>query len=348
MLAVIGAAGVVGRRVVRELAGDGPVVALDRRPLGELPAGVRAHRADLTTDGLDGALGGVDTVVHVAVPRDPAVSGARTERNVVDGTRRLLDAAGRAEVRHVVAVTSAIVYGAWPTNPVPLTEEHPVRPNPGCALAVHLAQAESVLADWAEAHEGVTVGVLRPAAVVAEEPGWLAGQLGAVVAAAEEGPPTQFLHREDLVSAVVLAARRHLDGPVNVAPDGWIDPEGVRALTGSQAGRRTSERIVRTVASLGVDVPGADTRTGIRPYLEHPWVVANDRLRALGWEPGWTNEEALVAAHRVPWWEGLSPKHRQELALGVAGVAIAASAAGVVLAARRLSARRRGAGARRG
>jgi hypothetical protein len=34
----------------------------------------------------------------------------------------------------------------------------------------------------------------------------------------------------------------------------------------------------------------------VLPYLVHPWVVANDRLRDAGWAPRHTNEEALLLA----------------------------------------------------
>jgi hypothetical protein len=37
------------------------------------------------------------------------------------------------------------------------------------------------------------------------------------------------------------------------------------------------------------DVPPA-----VVPYLVHPWVVASDRLQALGWEPVHTNEETVL------------------------------------------------------
>jgi hypothetical protein len=64
--------------------------------------------------------------------------------------------------------------------------------------------------------------------------------------------------------------------------------------------------------------------------------VANDRLRAVGWTPTSTNEEAYVAARKGTPWSRLSPKRRQELALGGAGVALLAVAGGVVLLVRRL------------
>ena len=38
----------------------------------------------------------------------------------------------------------------------------------------------------------------------------------------EDDPPAQFLHLDDLASAVVLAVDQRLDGVFNVAPDGWV------------------------------------------------------------------------------------------------------------------------------
>jgi hypothetical protein len=46
------------------------------------------------------------------------------------------------------------------------------------------------------------------------------------------------------------------------------------------------------------------------PYLVHPFVVANDRLKRAGWKPLHSNEEALLLASGaperslVPWFAG--------------------------------------------
>ena len=43
----------------------------------------------------------------------------------------------------------------------------------------------------------------------------------------------------------------------------------------------TLERVLRRTWVLGLgDVP-----PGVVPYLVHPWVVANDALKAHGWQP---------------------------------------------------------------
>ncbi len=109
---VTGASGTLGRRVVRRLLDGGvPVRAVTRDPsrVADLvEAGAEVVRGDLLVGTwLDPAISGVGQVViasHGLVPPD-----RRNHPGAVDGTgaRRLVDAASRAGVRHVVHVSVA-------------------------------------------------------------------------------------------------------------------------------------------------------------------------------------------------------------------------------------------------
>jgi hypothetical protein len=98
---------------------------------------------------------------------------------------------------------------------------------------------------------------------------------------------------------------------------------------------------------VGWDLLRTGTPKEALPYALHPWVVANDRLRAAGWAPEYSNEEALVQSDERLHWEDLPPSRRQKLTLlatslvviATAGAA-AAGAAGVLARARRARAQR--------
>jgi hypothetical protein len=45
-------------------------------------------------------------------------------------------------------------------------------------------------------------------------------------------------------------------------------------------------------------------------------LVSNGRLRNAGWNPTVTNEQAFVEGTDAKWWTMLTPKRKQELALG--------------------------------
>lgn len=286
--------------------------------------------SDLAADDaeLKRTLHGVDALVHLAAVTDEPLAP----------TTRVLEAASDAGIDRLVVLSSALVYGAWPGNPVPLTDDAPLRPNPDFPPAVALGQVERLVADWRDAHPSARVGVLRPTVPVAEDDaGWLDPMLGAVrgVPVGEDDPPAQFVHLDDVAAAVAVAVQAPLDGVANVAPDGWIGGEELRALAGGPRVRlpgRLAERLTSWRWRAGL----SPTPPGLLPWTVHPWVVASDRLKALGWEASHTNEEAFVAGHKAMPWATVSPKRRQELTLAASGLAIAGVVAGAVLGVRRL------------
>ena len=103
---VTGAAGFIGVRLVQRLLRDGhTVVALVRTPRGELKLprpGLTVVRGDMTDRAsLDRACAGCDVVVHLA--NATAIPDWNVARAInVEGTRALLEAAKRAQVKRMV------------------------------------------------------------------------------------------------------------------------------------------------------------------------------------------------------------------------------------------------------
>jgi nucleoside-diphosphate-sugar epimerase len=315
------------------------VIALDRRSLKRLPAGIERHQVDLSTADLKPLFEGASVVVHLAQADGPA-QGDTISHPTGEGAmaRRVLDAASAVGAAHVVLLSSATAYGAWANNPVPLTEDAPLRPNPGVAMASEKAEAERAAAEWRDDHPGATVAILRPTVTVAAGAnGWLARALSRsnALPVADEEPPAQFVDVADLAAAVDLARRARLDGPRNVAPDGWISGDTVRALAGGAPRVRLPERLAIRVAGLRWRWGLAPTPPELLPFTVHPWVVANDRLKADGWQPESSNEEAYVGAHRAGAWATISPRRRQELALGATAAVGVGAVVGVVALIRR-------------
>ena len=343
-IAVTGVSGFVGQRLLRILDRDPDVrrvVGIDARDPRFRPAKLAFHRVDLASADLKPLLDGADVLVHLAWSVEPAHDTDLLARVNVDATRRLLDAAGSVGIRHLVFTSSAMVYGAWSDNPVPLTEDALVRPNPGFSYAAQKAEAERLVGDWKVDHPGSTATVLRPAAVpAAAGSGWLMRVWrGPLLRVRGAPPPVQFVHEDDLAEAVAVGARDRLDGVFNVAPDGWIAGEDARALASSL---RVSlpERLVRSIVEVGWRTGMSDVTPAVLPYTCHPWVIGNDRLRASGWSPSHSNEEAFVASAELPPWRAYLARHRQEVALVATAAVIVAAVSGAVAIVRRR--RRRG------
>lgn len=255
-----------------------------------------------------------------------------------------LAAADRFSADQIVFVSSALVYGAAPNNPKPLTEDAVLRPDVEFVFARQLASAEELVDEWRRARSGRVASVLRPVLALAEgDSSRLAAALvsGLGHRIAQDDPPSQFLHLDDLAAAVALAVRKRLDGVFNVAPDGWVPGERVRALSGERPRFPMPERMSEVVASLRWRFQRGPLPPGLRSYTREPWIVSNGRLRDAGWQPTVTNEQAYVEATEAPWWTMVSPKRRQELTLGAAVLGSALVAVVAVVVGRRWRRRRR-------
>jgi len=246
--------------------------------------------------------------------------------------------AAHPALRHVVLVSSAMVYGAWANNPVPLTEDAALRPDVEFAYARQLGAVEQLVDEWRQAEAGRSVTVLRPVvAMAADGTSGLAAALAAGMGQriGESDPPAQFLHLDDLADAVMVGVRGRLDGVYNVAPDGSIPGERVRALAGAVPRLRLPDRVNEVVLNLRWRFQRGPIPPGLRSYTMWPWLVANDKLKAAGWRPNVTNEQAYVEGTEAKWWTMVSPKRRQEVALGGLVIGVLAGVLLVVRAVRR-------------
>jgi len=298
---ITGVSGFLGQAVLRRLSGSpavGRLVGLDVREPGFRPRGLQFHLVDVAGSDLRPLFEGANVLVHLAGVHDALPDEDLMARVNVGGTRRVLEAAAAAGLSKVVLVSSAAVYGAWPNNPIPLNEDAPLRPNPGFALGVHKAELERLLAEWGQDRPSVTTTVLRPAFVLgAQADHAIARLIRARVPLTIGGSvaPVQFVHEDDATEAIALAVERDLPGVYNVAADGWLSRDELRALLGRKVqpsvGPEILERALKRLFKAGlVDVPPSEV-----PYLVHPWVVAVDRLKAEGWAPRHTNEETVLA-----------------------------------------------------
>lgn len=322
-IVVTGAAGAVGRRTIRCLVDDPHVpvhvIALDQHAMPFEYECMSAHRTDLLVDDLGHHMVGADCVVHLAED-----AGRRDDAGLAEHMlNRVLDGADAADCRSLILLSSATVYGAHPDNPIPITETQPPRPIETLDYAMAKHRLEQQATAWA-AEAGASLAILRPTTTLSEEgASWVATAMrsATTVRPDQVDPPVQFLHHDDLASALCSVATSGSEGIFNVAPDGWIGQEDFADLAGGvqlRAPSAVSDRLLDIGRRLGV----GQAPVGIEAYVRHPWVIANDRLRSIGWMAAYSNEEAYVVGTPAPPW-AVSAQRRQELALGAAGLGVA-------------------------
>lgn len=305
VVAVTGVSGFLGQRLLPLLDAHpdiARVVGIDVRDPARRARKLDFHRVDILGTELTPFLRGVGTVVHLAAVRGPLLDDALFTRVNVGGTRHVLEAATAAGVRKIVRPSSATVYGAWANNPVPITEDAPLRPSPGFQPAIVDAECERLLVEWAAAHDDRTVTRLRIAPVL----GTGAESVLAAIATGRfplrvrgAAVPVQVVHADDAVTALELATVDDLDGAFNVAADGWLTADEANALMPNRrmppVPAELATRVLAATWSSGI----GDAPPEVVPYLSYPWVIANDRLKATGWKPKHGNDEAILLATSV-------------------------------------------------
>jgi nucleoside-diphosphate-sugar epimerase len=336
-VAVTGISGFLGRRLLPLLTDDpsvGRIVGLDVREPERRSRRLEMHCVDIASHELKPLLEGVDVIVHLAAVVDPIADDALMARVNVHGTRRVLEAAGAVGVRKIVRVSTAAAYGAWSTNPLPITEDAPLRPNPGFGPAIQAVEVERLLLEWRDEHPSAIVTTLRAAPILGAGAAHLFARLltsPARVRVRNEAPPVQAVHADDVASALALLVREDHSEVLNVAADGWLAAEDAAALVPRPVVPALPADVLRRLLARLWVSGVADVPPSVLPYLIHPWAVANDRLRALGWEPRYTNEEAILETA-----DALAPFPVTPARLAVAGgVATAALTGAAVAWARR-------------
>ncbi|MFF4369942.1 SDR family oxidoreductase [Streptomyces sp. NPDC001594] len=296
VIAVTGAASGVGAALVDRLAASDEVkqvIAIDERR-GEC-ADAQWHVLDVRDPAIAEKLRGADVVVHLALDLDLETDpAARTAYNV-RGTQTVLTAAAAAGVHRVVLCTSAMVYGALPDNPIPLSEDSELRATAEATGVGDLLEIERLGRRAPRAHPGLNVTVLRPAVLVGGTDTALTRYFESprLLVVAGSRPTWQFCHVEDLVSALEYAALEKVEGELAVGCEGWLEQEEVEELSGIRRMELPSAVALGAAARLH--------RIGLTPspagdlaYTMHPWVVSVSGLHAAGWRPRWTNEEVLA------------------------------------------------------
>lgn len=303
-VAVTGAAGYLGSRLVRALAdrpGVEAVLAVDLRPLPFAHPRV-LFRAHDVAQPLGDLLRGFrpTAVVPLAFLLRPGRDRARARRVDVEGLLHTLRACGEAGVRRVLYLSSTTVYGAHPDNPVPIPEEAPLRPNRGFVYAEHKVEAEALLARYAREHPSAAVTVLRAPPVLG--PGtrnFITAALFRPVMVGVRGadPPLQFLHLEDCLSACLRLLEEPVGGTFNLASEGTLRWSEVARLAGRPLLRLPYPLLAGLVQATWRLRLQADSPAAGLAFIRWPWVADTARIReAVGFRPAFTSRQAVEAA----------------------------------------------------
>ncbi|MFT5063247.1 MAG: UDP-glucose 4-epimerase [Gammaproteobacteria bacterium] len=224
---VTGAAGSLARMVIQKLKPTCNVVAIYFRDAKHVDTSITHYRVDMNKRGFEDVFRDhkIDAVIHLGrINAHMSSIHARYATNVL-GTRRLLDLCLKYAVGNVQILSTYFVYGANSTNPALLDEEAPLRASSQDKNLIDMAELEHMANIYMWKHPELNLTILRPCNIIG--PGTrnaLSLLLSRTTAPALLGfsPMMQFLHLEDMASAIIAVYKKNKPGIYNVAPDDYI------------------------------------------------------------------------------------------------------------------------------
>jgi len=303
---VTGGSGYFGSLLVRRLLTAGHTVrVLDLNDADDRPAEVQIVQGDVRDPKVvAAALDGVDVVFN-NVAQVPLAKDHELLRTVnVDGTTLLLAQAQRAGVRKVVHTSSSAVFGIPRENPVlPTTVPSPAEEYGHAKLAAEWACLDAV-------RNGLDVSIVRPRTILGHGRLGIFGILfewiadGADVFVLGDGSNRyQFVHADDLAEVCLLAGDAAGPAVFNAGTDRFgtmresLDELCTHAGTGSKV-----RSLPAGPASMGMRVAAG---LHLAPFAPYHWLMYSKSLwfdiqhvkDALGWQPAYSNGEALADSY---------------------------------------------------
>ena len=341
---VIGGSGFVGVELVRHLLEAGRAVRVfDKNSIGdsELENKIELVRGDVRDqDAVSGAIEGVDRVYHLAamVPLTRAGKGFHDVN--VGGTKNVVVAAVRAEIEHIVHLSSSAIYGV-PIE-IPITEQTRVDPLGEYGRSKY--EGELVVRRAME--NGLSAAIIRPRTIIG------LGRLGIfqilfdmianqrpIIMLGSGNHDFQLISNRDLARAMMRASDQKATGIYNVGTGNFTtmrnDLNKLAEVVGSKS------RVRGVPAWFARPMLRLLDKVRLSPFvdwhydtIDKPYWFDCSRIEAeLGWTAEDSNVEMLVNSYNWYLSNGVSNEsglstHRSGVSQGLIRIFTGPSASG--------------------
>jgi len=295
---VTGISGNLGRTLAKLLHTKHRIIGIDRRPFLGRPKDVQMYELDLRKRKAEDVFrtNQVSSVIHMGIMHDPRMNEEEHHSFNVVGTTRLLEYCVKHNVKKVVVLSSANVYGPSPDNSNFLTEEAPLMAASRFSGVRDLIEVDMLTHGFFWRHPQIETVILRPVHIVGPTirnapSNYLRLERPWVVAGFD--PMIQLIHVEDVCRALETALTPNLRGVYNVVGPGQVPLSAILGELG-----RKDVAIPEPVARAALTLLFRYRLAGFPPpELDHiQFLCAVDGSaweKATGWKPKYSMRETI-------------------------------------------------------
>jgi len=103
------------------------VLGIDLVPPNFKDPKLRFHKSDVRNPDLAEILRGIDTLIHLAFIVSPLKNVKEIYSINIGGSKNVFECAIQTGIEKIVHASSVAAYGSFPDNPIPISEEQPIR-----------------------------------------------------------------------------------------------------------------------------------------------------------------------------------------------------------------------------
>lgn len=309
-IAITGSSGYYGSRLIEHLRRESPqtrILGIDLVPPRHAPPDEFAP-VDIRSPQLQTVLAGFqpDTIVHLAFVVNPIHDKRLMQDINVRGTTNVFESVRTLRPTRFLMASSATAYGAWPDNPVPISEGWRLKAREKFQYAAEKTALDVEIAKLAAELPEVAISWTRATIIGGKEINnyltRLVRNIPLIILPDGEDARLQFVHVDDCAAATWEILRRNARGPFNIAPHDSV------SLT--QLAKLTNRWVIQlpfwafrlpTVFWWHMRLPIFDYPPSLLEFIRYPWVVAPTRLEnELGFRFRYSSEETLaeIWSHR--------------------------------------------------
>ena len=301
-VAITGISGYIGNLLIQSLDKRSDVesiIGLSRTPPGStspklkfFPQSVQKPFTDIFADN------GVDSAIHLAFVVPPARNRDTYGINV-KGTQNFLEACQQASVENILFLSSYTVYGPHPDNPIPITEDRPLRPIRSFPYSWYKAEVERMFQDFGKLHTDRCVTILRTCPVIGPaggSSGFNVLMMPIMIRVMGYDPPWQFVHDAELVEILLILLSQRQGGIFNIGGSGSIRYSEIIAAT-----KKPSIVLPSSLISIGIALSWhfhlqSGSPVGGLELIKHPIIVSTEKLeRTTGFQFNHTSRDAFLS-----------------------------------------------------
>ncbi len=286
---ITGITGGLSQRVAQMLMQDGEhVVGVDYRNVDGIAdrfPGLSVYRASYVKTAIEDVFRKheVRALLHLGrVGNLSEDKEKRFELNVI-GSQKLMKLCIQHGVEKLVVLSTFHIYGAHPRNHVPISEEDPLRAGPDFPEIADAIQLDNMATTWIYKHPAVRTVVLRPTNVIGPNIHNTMSKflrLRRIPTPTGYNPMSQFVHEDDLASAIITARRRDAAGVYNIAGSGVLPWRKAIEIAGARPIPFPSTLLKAYVRRFS---PFPEYLVN---FFKYACVITDARFRAeLDWEP---------------------------------------------------------------